>query len=357
MRIRPHAGIVAALALGALAIASSPSFALNPPYDALTLSCVGGGTNFAIIDVKAGATGAPAGFSLQWMSLAAWEANGNAWYDSDDPRLCKQSFSGQPSFTGNTTTRWELGPNGDVMIQVGDLIYDETGASGSLSDPVDPNCELKCGTDYVFRAFAHASRFNSRSSFSFISITGSPNLVEPGEVCGTSSDCGGCTLTQGYWRNHGPGDCHSGNNDDMWAESAWPLGVPTVPGGGPAVPVLALGTVNYSASQICAILKKPAGGNGLLALAHQLIAAKLNSLVNGVSCDQADIDAADALIGGKVVPPVGSATLKPSATSSLVGALDNFNNGLGCASHCTAPRTGAQPTRSVRWGQIKVRYR
>jgi hypothetical protein len=365
MRMRPQMGIITALAVGALAVASMPAHALNPPYDPLTLTCLGtNGTNFVEIGVKAGDTGAPAGFTLQWMTLSDWEANGGAWFDSDDPRLCKMSFSGQPSFSGaHATLRWELSANDEVVVRIGDQLFDETGVSGALADDgtgnfTQPGCELQCGRDYVFRAFAHASRFNSRSAFSFISGDGSPNLDEPGEICSTSSDCGGCTFTQGYWKTHGPVGCVTGNNTDTWQESTWPVGLPTVSTGCPAgaQPILTLGTVNYCAGQICSILKAPAKGNGLIALAHQLIAAKLNALVNGATCDAADIAAADAAIGGKVLPPVGSGTAKPGDVSSLTGALDNFNNGLGCAAHCTVQRNGAKPVQ-LRWGQVKVRYR
>jgi len=74
----------------------------------------------------------------------------------------------------------------------------------------------------------------------------------------------------------------------------------------------------------------------LLSLAHQLIAAKLN-IANGSSAVsiQSSIDAADALIGSLVIPPVGSGTLAPSATSALVTALTNYNEGATGPGHCS----------------------
>jgi len=353
--------VVGALALAGTAMAQSS----RGTYDPLTLTCLGSsGTNYVEIGIKAGTSGAPAGFTLQWMKLSDWEANGGAWYSSDDPRLCKMSFSGQPSFTGNhPKLRWELNANEETTVRIGDYLYDETGVSGALSDDgsgnfTQPDCQLQCGNEYVFRAFAHASRFANRSAFSFISTTGSPELSEPGAECATSTDCGGCTFTQGYWKTHGPVGCVSGNNSDTWNEASWPVGVPT--GGGPAGPIMTLGTVNYSPAQICSILKAPAKGNGLIALAHQLIAAKLNALVRGATCDVADINAADALIGSKVCPPVGTGTIPPSSTGALITALDNFNNGNGCAAHCSNPQARpnmAAPTQQRKWGELKVRYR
>jgi hypothetical protein len=118
--------------------------------------------------------------------------------------------------------------------------------------------------------------------------------------------CPSCTSGQGFWKNHYP--------------DSWP------------VTSLTLGTVSYSASQLEDIFNTPVGGpaNGLISLAHQLIAAKLN-VARGAPAP-AEIAGADALIGGLVVPPVGSGYLAPSAVSSLVAALDAFNNSAPCAS-------------------------
>jgi hypothetical protein len=131
-------------------------------------------------------------------------------------------------------------------------------------------------------------------------------------------DNGGCTYTQGYWKNHGPAGCASGNNSNEWP-----------------VNNLSLGNVPYSDSELCSIFKQSVKGNGLVSLAHQLIAAKLN-VANGAddSSIAATIAAADALIGGLVVPPVGSGSLAPAATSTLNGLLAGYNEGLTGPGHC-----------------------
>jgi cysteine-rich repeat protein len=117
-----------------------------------------------------------------------------------------------------------------------------------------------------------------------------------------------CTLTQGYWKNH---------------PDAWP------------VSSLKLGSVTYTKDELLAIFKTPVRGNGLVSLAHQLIAAKLNVAAGatGSSIDD-EIDDADALIGGLVVPPKGDGYLATSATASLTGDLDGFNNGDTGPGHC-----------------------
>jgi hypothetical protein len=114
----------------------------------------------------------------------------------------------------------------------------------------------------------------------------------------------GCTFTVGYWKNH---------------PEAWPV-----------FATLALGSVNYTKAQLLSILNAPVKGNGLISLAHQLIAAKLN-VYPGTN---ANINSADALIGALVVPPVGSGFLAPATTSALNTALTNFNEGLTGPGHC-----------------------
>ena len=93
--------------------------------------------------------------------------------------------------------------------------------------------------------------------------------------------------------------------------------------------------MNYTQAQAQAIFNTPVAGNGLISLAHQLIAAKLN-IANGAngSTIAATIAAADALIGSLVVPPVGVGFLDPSVTSALTTALDDFNSGVTGPGHC-----------------------
>jgi hypothetical protein len=123
-----------------------------------------------------------------------------------------------------------------------------------------------------------------------ISITGS---------CQTECSVRG----QGYWEHH---------------FSNWPA----IDAG------LMLGNRLYSPAELLSILQQnPVAGNGLIALSHQLVSAKLN-IANGVdgSSIASAIAAADALIGSLVVPPVGSGALAPSQTGALTQALDDFNS-------------------------------
>jgi hypothetical protein len=132
----------------------------------------------------------------------------------------------------------------------------------------------------------------------------------------------GCTFTQGYWKTHGPLGCQTGNNTNEWPQSVQDNG-------------LTLGNVAYTQDQLCSIFNTPAQGNCLIALAHQLIAAKIN-IANGADATdiQASVDAADALIGNLVVPSVGNGSLPPSATDTLINALTDYNEGETGPGHC-----------------------
>jgi len=261
-----------------------------------TINCNGATQTSINILVTAGATGAPAGFTVQWIKASDLAANGGVWPDG----VCDGSFSGNANLS-----RYNLAAGESVSVNIGELLFDN-GASTSCPGP------LECDTTYVFRAFAHATNSLNRSDFT-------PDLACSTLPC--FHDVGGCTYTQGFWKTHGP--VPTGNNEYVWPQS--------VKTGG-----MTLGTVNYTPAQLLAIFNQAAQGNGLTSLAHQLIAAKLN-IANGASTTAAVDNAivnADALIGNKVVPPVGSGSLPPSSTSALTSTLTSYNEGAIGPGHC-----------------------
>jgi hypothetical protein len=131
---------------------------------------------------------------------------------------------------------------------------------------------------------------------------------EGGEGGSGGSGGEGCTLTQGYWKNHA---------------SAWP------------VEELTLGQTTYSKAELLAILRTAVTGNGLLSMAHQLIAARLNIAAGASAAGiQATLDEADALIGALVVPPKGTGSLPTEKTSAVNDALAAFNEGRVGPGHC-----------------------
>jgi len=317
---------VAAATAGAAAIVGGdPNVAFAAPkktkIDTPVVNCAGSTEVSINLLVCAGATGLPAGFSIQWMTCEEYAEHKeagrdgvlgvnpvtgidddvtvrNTWYASDDPRLCKASFSGNANLS-----RYNLAAGECVTVNVGEFLFD----SGASSNCIEA---LSCDTCYVFRAFGHATSALNRSDFtSTLSCRTLP--------C-DEGDEGGCTYTQGFWKTHGPIGCATGENTNAWPVSS-----------------LTLGSVSYTDLELCSILNTPAAGNGLIALAHQLIAAKLN-VANGADSTDADvaIAAADALIGALVVPPVGAGTLPASATGSLITALATYNEGGTGPGHC-----------------------
>ncbi|WP_157807675.1 hypothetical protein [Hymenobacter chitinivorans] len=111
-----------------------------------------------------------------------------------------------------------------------------------------------------------------------------------------------CNYTQGYWKNHA----------DSWPVSSLTIGTVATP---------------YSKADLIKVLNTPVKGNGLLALAHQLIAAKLNVAVDHDPSIATAIAQADALIGNL---SLFGGTLTTAQTSALVATLDAYNNSNHC---------------------------
>lgn len=125
----------------------------------------------------------------------------------------------------------------------------------------------------------------------------------------------GCTLTQGYWKNH---------------LRDWP------------VDELTLGGQAYSKKELIQLLKAPPKGDASLILAHQLIAAELN-VANGagtaptVAQAMADAQAWMALNAdsdGRL--PYGTEPGSPEhvQATTLTELLDQFNQGFTETGHC-----------------------
>jgi hypothetical protein len=300
--------IACAVLLGMSLLAMLPALA-QAQYENDPPAMSTGGVARAGVELRlvAGPTGAPGGFTIWWMKKSDFEANGSQWFPGGATFQMEACYTGAPTLhtMDGTLTSFVLAPGQIIETEIGDL-FDETGIV--TNSPV----ELEPGVDYVFCAYVNAGGGLPQSDYS-------------ATIAASTNPHGVCVFTIGYWKNH-PGD--------------WPT------------TSLTLGTVSYSQAQLLAILGTPAGGNGLLILAHQLIATKLNILNGGdPAVVSATVAAADALIGGLVVPPVGSGYLPPASVSALTQVLDDYNNGLLATEHCV---TATQPTT---WGRIKSLYR
>lgn len=98
-----------------------------------------------------------------------------------------------------------------------------------------------------------------------------------------------------------------------------------------------LGEHVYTKDEALQILNEPVTGNGLVALAHQLIAAKLSLMCDrsDASCILQTVNDADMIIDGLIAPPIGNGFLRPDQVSNLVMILTNYNQGMMCAPHCS----------------------
>lgn len=300
--MRRHYSFGLALTVLLLGATVSTSFALDAPM--LSLGQSGHGKQAVI--VTAGNSGLPDGFTLRWMDDNTFNSHGQVWPEEVTIDEGTASFTGTPTLnTFGMYTTFQLGPNESITVEVGDL-FQETGVTGTTE-------ELEYGKRYNFTAFANSASGGAASSLS-------------STVSGYTTQNQNCTYTQGYWKNH---------------EEVWP------------VAGLTLGSVFYTKAQLLDILHQSVQGNGLVSLAHQLIAAKLN-VANGAdpTAASATITAADAQIGGLIIPPVGSGYIHPSQTSSKTQVLDNYNNGIIGPGHC-----GTVGVQAESWSGVKASYR
>jgi len=300
----PRRHLLGVLAAAMLFVTAGSAFAQALDTPSLTLNRAG---FFRIdLDVHAGVSGAPNGFTIQWMKKADFDEYG--WPSNEyDPSAATCDFTGTPTLnTDPRSSSYALGSNGAIQVQMGDL-FDETGLYGYYLDALPPG-------EYAFRVWAEGTGAPGSGSVPSLTMFASTTVAP---------EC-----TQGFWKTH---------------PEAWPPG---------CTPML-LGTVAYTQAQLLSIFNQAAVGNGLISLAHQLITAKLN-ICNGSNPANiaATIAAADALIGGLVVPPVGGGFLAPASTSALTQTLDDWNNGL-------IPGVVSCATKSTQttWGKVKSLYR
>lgn len=300
--------VAALLVTGMLLDVATTAFAQEATLAAPTLTPVAAGQGKVRVTVEAGVDGAPSGFTVWWMPRSRFDSFGADWANVPASARRAASFVGEATLNtwGDPQQSFQLNGYGRLDVEVGDLA-DESGVIGQQE-------ELAPAEEWVITAFSNGSELGPRG------------LLALTVGCVTKASGTNCTYTLGYWKTHA---------------EAWPVNS------------LTLGTVSYTKSQLLSILSRPVQGNGLISLAHQLIAAKLNVAAGASPTSIAGtISSADALIAGRVVPPVGSGSLTPSSTSVVTQGLDDFNNGLSGPGHC-----GTTAATAHTWGSLKTLYR
>ncbi len=107
---------------------------IKPPLAPLTVLCFSSTPGSITLIIRAGTTGAPAGFS----GRVPWCSN------------------------------YDLTPDAEVQISISDALIDACGASNECNTPLD------CNMAYVFRAFAHGNNQFHRGPFSYGSVLYKP---------------------------------------------------------------------------------------------------------------------------------------------------------------------------------------
>jgi hypothetical protein len=281
-------------ALAFCALASTDALAWPTKYSTPSATCKGSAQVSTDIEICGGLpTGAPYGVELQWMPADAFTG---VWPAFPNTVSCRAYLNAK-----TTAGKYSLEPGECVTVSIGDTLRDQ-----NASVPARCNVPLQCGTDYVFRVAAREGTVVGRSKFTGNLTCGTLPCTEPQT----------CTYTQGFWKTHGP--AAKGGNTNEWPVTS-----------------LTVGSVVYTDVQLQSIFDQAPGGNGLVSLAHQLIAAKLNVASGADATDvAAAIAAADLLIGANVIPPVGGGSLDPSVTSPLTESLADYNEGKTGPGHC-----------------------
>jgi hypothetical protein len=135
-------------------------------------------------------------------------------------------------------------------------------------------------------------------------------------TCEGGSGGGGCTLTQGYWKNH---------------PQAWP------------VSSLTIGGVVYTQAELLTLFSTAPAGDASLVLGHQLFAAMLNvasgamppSATTSAIADAQAWMTANLPAGGRLPYGVSSSSSAGAAAVQLSSALDQFNMGGAGLPHCS----------------------
>jgi hypothetical protein len=340
--------LLAALVVGALAAVSGSVLAGGGPPDKPTLttpdiSCVSNTTSSITVQVcGAGAYGAPAGFSIQFKTKADYDAN-NWASNVGDSYTCISLGGNCPN------SPWSLSSGECVNVVISQTTV--TDYAGQNICGVSSDCglyALQCGTEYVFRVFAHGN------SDYILSDKG----PDPPLSCFTA-DCpgNGCTYTWGYWKTHGPEGCNPGNQINDWNVSS-----------------LTIGSLPLGEAALCAILQDNpkacakggganAGANTVLILEHQLIAAMLNRAEGNVICafaDQAIADA-NALLVGREYDCVGASTTLGQQLIAVKDVLAAYNDDqCSCPVLISKPEAelgSASGSKPSSWGKVKTIYR
>ena len=114
--------------------------ARSAAFDAPTISYVDAGLFQVTLQVRAGTSGAPNGFQVEWMRRADFARLGG-WPEAADPAHVSCAFVGTPTLNLWGASDFRLAPLASAIIQPGDL-FDETGVVTTAVDELDPGLDV-----------------------------------------------------------------------------------------------------------------------------------------------------------------------------------------------------------------------
>jgi hypothetical protein len=209
---------------------------------------------------------------------------------SDDSNVAGDFTIGRTTTTGSTGTALA-----SATVQPGDcvIVAEDNSGSGVTS---------RITVDETSEGFVSVSAV--QSDVGSVPFTDGSTVLEINQFHGFTvtyvnhvDEDAGCTLTQGYWKNH----------SEEWSDLADDL------------------FFNSGKTYLQILQTPPKGGNVYLQLAHQYIAAKLN-IAEGASTTPA-VDA--AITAAETYFSTGTGDI-----TGLAGILDAYNNGLTGPGHC-----------------------
>lgn len=237
------------------------------------------------IVIKAGATGAPGGLSVRWMTDEDYQLYG--WNNDEG---CHEQLNSKK----NGGEIYNLAANDEFHFFLEDYISGE----GDSCDRA-----LDCGMKYWFKVQAAQDGQNSKSGYSEA-------------IPFSTANCEICPFGKGYWRNHS--NDNPGDQIDAWLDTAYETG-------------MSLGSITYSRSELNDILDMNNSlANSLVNFSQHLIAAKMNVAI-GVTMDGIGeaIEAADNLINNKRIGTDGFTQTEKEESSSIKAIITEFNGVCG----------------------------
>lgn len=130
--LRRSRSFILTLTLALLSVGVVAAHAV-PAFDTPSVRVVQTTESFVAIDVTAGPSGAPAGFTIDWMKVSDYNANGGWPTDYTAPGYAWCTFDGEATLNMTNGATFNLAPGQTVRVVLGEL-FDETGMSTNYLD-------------------------------------------------------------------------------------------------------------------------------------------------------------------------------------------------------------------------------